>query len=479
MAAMRSEPPDVVYSVPCQPIDFRLSHWDRTLPPTHCKRILCFSLPAASNKAWVADCLRVAFHNTVQRVPFLAGSVVPLPEKRNGRPWIRDIQPHGSAKLFIRHLEKELNFADLQEANFAPHLLDTQQLCPLPEDGYFSNDPVDVCRFQANFVNGGLLLVVSVIHIAADGRGVMEIINIFAEQLRKAQKQLEPGESFLPFLETRRAKYRSDRTALVSGNGVAGDLEQHTAWTSSMPNVPSQTEPVKTTYQMFRLGARALVDLKAFASSAARSAEDWISTNDVVSALIWRSIMIARYRAGYLTGPDTETYAAQMHDCRTHLKIPEPFFGNVLYMTKACIPIRELLDPPQRSLALAARALRADIRSVTADKFRDLVGYAERTQRDVPTRSNMMETLSSQGIIITSHFKFDQYSAGFGPIFGDGRIKAVRLPARGWGAMAGAVMIMPKLPDGSCEFLVHEQDETVRCLMEDEALGWFSNAAGA
>lgn len=471
MGLQRSVKSDEVFSVPCPPFELRLSHWDRLFPPTHSKRILCFSLPPVFNKTWTTQCLKIAFHNTVQRVPFLAGSVVPFPKDQGGRPWIRDIKPCGSAHLIVRHLEDKLDFEKLQESNFSQDLLDTEQLCPLPRVAYVSEDPVDVCRFQANFVKGGLLLVVSIIHIAADGRGVTDIIKIFAKQLRASQEQSKPGQLLELFLASPNTEYRSDRMSLVSGNVAAGDIGRHTAWTSSLSNAHSQIENVQSTCRTFRIDSRSLADLKDFVSSASLGPDDWFSTNDAISGLIWRSIMIARLGAGLLSGQAVDTYAAQALDCRPHLKLPEPYFGNVLYMAQASVPMHDLQDAP-RGLAFAARALRADVNSMTAEKFRNLVGYAERTEKDAHTRMSIIEKLSTQGIIMTSHFKFDQHGLDFGPIFGDGRIKALRFPARG--TMAGAVIIMPRLPDGSCEFMITEREETIQCLLNDEVLGRFT-----
>ena len=58
---------------------------------------------------------------------------------------------------------------------------------PFPEAVYIRDGPVDVCRLRANFVDGGLLLVVSIIHTVCDGRGISDVLKIFADRFRKAQ----------------------------------------------------------------------------------------------------------------------------------------------------------------------------------------------------------------------------------------------------------------------------------------------------
>ncbi|KAJ5634597.1 hypothetical protein N7528_002439 [Penicillium herquei] len=459
---------DRSFTVETPPFEVEISHWDRVLPPTHSKRILCFSLPEDTDKQKVVDYLHIAFHHTIQRVPLLAGSVVPLSSEQGGRPWLRNIIPEGGAQLIVKDLSEELSFADLAKANFSQHLLNTEQLCPLPEVGYFKNERVDVCRFQANFIEGGLLLVVSIIHNAADGRGVTEVIKIFANELNKAQS----GETHYP-LEPRPDVYRTDRTKLVSGHGVTGSIENHAAWTSDPLNAHSQIHNVENSCRTFRIGVKALNELKDSLSATARGPDEWFSTNDAISAFIWRSLMLARHRAGILNA-DAETYVAQPVDCRGHLKIPMPYFGNVIYMTKSSVLLSDLTDFDS-GLGVAARALRTDLKAVTGEKFRDLIGFAERTALDTPTRLNILEAMSTSGIILTSLFKMDLHGMNFGPIFGDGHIKALRLPARG--TQAGAVIILPRVPDGSCEFMLTEQESTIKCLLEDEYFSRFTNDA--
>ncbi|KAI0096059.1 putative enoyl-CoA hydratase/isomerase family protein [Nemania sp. FL0031] len=459
---------DQTITIPCPPFDVQLSHWDRLFPPMHSKRILCFSLPEKHSRGRIIGYLHTAFYHTVHRVPFLAGSIVPFPPDQGGRPWLRNLVAEGAARLVIKDLSAELSFAELEKANFAQNLLDTDQLCPLPKTGYVQDEPVDVCQFQANFIEGGLLLVVSIIHIAADGRGVTDIIKIFAEQLRKAQSAAATVE---PLASGDAGVYRSDRTALLSGHGAPGDIKNHVAWTSS----PTKWHvDVANSCRTYRITPEGLARLRQLIAASFSGSGDWASTNDVISAFIWRSIMMARHKAGILATDGTTSVVLPV-DCRDYLGLPQPYFGNAIYMTKSSIPLQALADPGS-GLAEAARLVRGAIQDVTAEKFRDLVGYAERTEREVHTRLNILEELLTGGIIMTSHFKFDLHSVDFGPAFsreGDGHMKALRWPSEG--TMAGTVIVMPKLTDGSCEFLVTEQASMLAALEGDAYFKQFTH----
>jgi hypothetical protein len=449
---------NTTFAIQCPPFEVILSHWDRILPPIHTKRILFFSLPNDASKQQITEYLRIAWHYTIQRVPILAGSVVPLPEDQGGRPWIKTIIPKGAARLTVKDLSSELSFAELEEANFSQHLLDTELLCPLPEHGYFTDDPIDVCQFQANFIKGGLLLVTSIIHNASDGKGVTEVTEIFAKELRKAQA----GERTGDLLENRTSVYRSDRTLLVSGHGLAGDIKKHDAWTSAPLDMNSQLKSVENSCRTFHISTQALSNLKKILAATLHSPDDWFSTNDAISGFIWRSVMVARHRAGII-GADSPTYVNQPIDCRRHLQIPKPYFGNAIYMSQSSLPLSALLEP-ESGIVAAAKILHDEIRSMTAERFQDLVGYAERTAGEVPTRMSILEYMQTSGIILSSLFKMGLYSIDFGPAFGE--LKALRLPATG--TPAGAAIVFPMLPDGSCQFMLTEQERTFQCLVEDE-----------
>ena len=148
------------------------------------ERVLCFPLPNNSNEhnEHIAHLLLAALRSTVEELPFLAGSVVPFSKDQ---PWLHDLRLHGAAYLEVKDLSQEIHFLNLSRARFSSLLLDTEQLCPLPEPVYVRDGPADVCRLRANFVDGGLLLVISIIHTVCDGRGISDVLKIFADKLRK------------------------------------------------------------------------------------------------------------------------------------------------------------------------------------------------------------------------------------------------------------------------------------------------------
>ena len=149
------------FAIPCPSFDLALSHWDKRVMPIYSKRILCFRLPN-NDSEHVSSLLHMALRPTVEELPFLAGSVVPFSKDQ---PWLRDLRPEGAIYLEVNDLSQEMTYSGLQKSCFSSALLDSRKLCPLPKLAYIDDGPIDVCRMRANFIDGGLLLVVQIIHV--------------------------------------------------------------------------------------------------------------------------------------------------------------------------------------------------------------------------------------------------------------------------------------------------------------------------
>ena len=476
---------DKTFAIQCPPFKLQLSHWDKRMGPLYSQRILCFPLSNDSDehKAHITQLLLTALQSTVEKVPFLAGSVVPLSKDK---PWLYKLLPQGSAYLEVKNLSSTVHFQVLRKASFSPTLLDNKQLCPFPDPIYIRDHPVDVCRLRANFVEGGLLLVVSVIHTVSDGRGITEVLKIFAELFRKSQTGELPSRS-IDEESTAQNTYSFDRTAILSGNGLPGVIENHAAWTTS-PYKPLAGSARKTTScTIFHISSDSLHVLKqaALPSSSTSSAlalhqDTKISTHDAIAALIWRSIMLARRRAGIISDRISTQFCTAV-DCRSHLNLPTPYFGNAIYPIQTSLDISQLIPESATDgmdlghiseLETAARNIREKVNSVTTDSFRDLLAFAQRTEAESLLRLSVWEDMSVGSLLLVSYLWFEMHELDFGDALG-GKIEAFRLPSGG--LMPGMPVVLPRLPDGSCEFVVNEEEEVMKFLREDELLQRFAS----
>jgi hypothetical protein len=448
-----------VYSIPSTPFSLRLSSWDKMWQPIHSRRILCFSLPPDADREAVVSDLFEGLKRTVDELPWLAGSVAQLSTQEEGAPpWHWIIAPKGDCRMVVKDLSDTIDYATLRENHFAQKLLDTNMLGSLPLVLHITDEVVPVCRIQANFVRGGLLLVFLIPHVAADGQSITDIIERFARHVRHAslgeQSPVGPREEHV------------DRRALVFGQGD-GVIERHPAWTP-YPGGAGMSAPLLAvvTCQTFRISTANLTALKNDALTGATALANaphpdgqalWLSSHDAVSALFFTRVAQARRRAGIVPA-DKPMRLAIAVDCRARLGLPASYHGNAIYQTEIVLP-PSVLDGPH-ALGQVASTLRARIAGVTGADLPDLVAFIEREGNTVPIA---LDGASTHTIMLTSHWRFGMHALDFGPSLG--HIDAYRLPAAG--IVPGLHIVMPRLPDGSCEVMVAEAERTMVELAKD------------
>ncbi|KAL8729126.1 MAG: hypothetical protein Q9166_004957 [cf. Caloplaca sp. 2 TL-2023] len=441
---------------------------------------MCFDLlnnDKAHNER-IGQLLLAALQSTVEQLPFLAGSVVPVSKDQ---AWLHELLPQGAAYLETQDLSRELSFDSLRKASFSAALLDTDQLCPFPDPVYIRDGPIDVCRLRATFIDGGLLLVISIVHTVCDGRGISDVMRIFADEIRRAQSAGFTGSSAVH--ENRPEQFYSfDRTALLSAHGRFGDIENHPSLTTSPLAFPRDPAGTKKVCANFHISSSSLASLKENASSVFPNAASRISTHDAIAALIWHSIILARHNAGILPD-DATTNFTQAVDCRTHLGLPRPYYGNVIYGYKTSLALSDFSSSPKNfnsakspGLQTVAHAIRTATDGVTADRFRDVLALVERARMEKKTlRPSLLQDFSIGSVFLISYWRFEMYDLDFGAALG-GKIEAFRLPSRG--LIPGVPVVLPRLPDGSCEFLINEPEEVMKYLAEDSVLQTFVTRRG-
>ncbi|KAJ4147499.1 hypothetical protein LMH87_002012 [Akanthomyces muscarius] len=457
------------FAVPCPPFRITLSQWDRVFPhwgkifpPKDAVRVYCFAVAPDVDKQAIVNQLHLALQSTVHKIPFLGGALV-LPSAKD-KPWDVRLVSDGAARLDVQDLSDRQSFAELAKFKFAQHMF-PQDIFPPVNDALPPGSRVSLCRIQATWIDGGLLLVTSVNHTVADGRGVTEIVKIFADAFCKAQL----GEiSAAP--ATNQEEYVSDRTQSLAGSGTPGSVDAYAAWTSAPAITTTKQAKVQSCSRVYRIDPDALVALKNAATCTPASAASRLSTNDAISAFIWRSVLLARHRAGLVSANEL-SHIAQPIDYRAKVGLDGAYHGNVMYMTQGSLPFSEL-SHPRTGIVTAAQAIRAQVQSASADKFRDMLAHAEYVENRADWRLRIVDDILTSGLIVTSHFRFPLYDIDFGPAVEGGRAKAFRFPARE--SMIGTAVIFPRLPDSSCEFMVTEQLSTMNLLAADDMFCQFT-----
>lgn len=194
-----------------------------------------------------------------------------------------------------------------------------------------------------------------------------------------------------------------------------------------------------------------------------------ISTNDALTALVWRSIMAAQYPPDKVKGDEVSVFNMAV-DGRLRIQPPidDGTLGSFVEFIEVKMPLRRMLDGGGKSVAEIAVLIRKAINSMDED-------FQGSFTNDVIKLINGLDDvrflppsafLDCPGLSCfqTSWAKFELYGLQWGPALGD-RIRAIRSPSNG--ILNGMQIMMPELPDGGREMLCGVNEEDLPRLMAD------------
>lgn len=126
-------------------------------------------------------------------------------------------------------------------------------------------------------------------------------------------------------------------------------------------------------------------------------------------------------------------------------------------MIKASLALSDLASTVENFDASRIVGVQAAARAIRAELSGDLLGFAERTDMKTLMRLSVLENISIGSILLVSFFGFEMHEIDFGEALG--KMEAFRLLSRE--IFPGIPVMLPRLPDGSCEFLINEQEKVM------------------
>ncbi|RDW62440.1 hypothetical protein BP6252_11873 [Coleophoma cylindrospora] len=256
-----------------------------------------------------------------------------------------------------------------------------------------------VCQIQANFIPGGLILGWSILHMFGDGTTFAVWTQIWAEECRRAQNLDIPNPIQLPEVIFK------DRAP---------------------PKMASQNHRG----QVYYCSSDMLQALKNEAwpdKASASTTHKWISTNDALSALLWRTVMAVQFPLETLT------------------------LGCFLEYVAPSLPIREMLS--SLSLTDVASEVRRAVLRADKEWTHDITTLIDKHVGDVDR-------------LVPTAF-LDGHALG-------NKIQAVRSPSNG--VINGLQVIFPTLLNGGLEVLVGIEENCLDLLVNEPLWNKFAKA---
>jgi hypothetical protein len=422
---------------------------------THVVRfMLYFATPHEVNIETVFHQLNSGLVRTASAIPFRQGKVILCGNSANLVQI--DVDETDSIEFTYQDLRVPCekfptlkSFCERKAENFALSSHDIAQFTPealLP-----GSLPRPVMIAQANFIPGGLLLVVGIHHSAVDGSGIANVIKIWAANSRNGAHHITLDS----------LKEMLDRTPMMNGSTNA-TIDDYPGLCFTNPSSFTPLQASKPDISIFKFSSADLLALKDDASPP--SAElPWISTHDALAALLWRSTTAARSIAAYnSSGEEIESLLSIAVDGRHRLspKISQNYLGNASLNCAVVSKVSDLTTPSRFSLYDIASMVRSAINDFGEQAFWDTIGLIESVPIGQLKRS--FDSIQGPDFVITSWASMGLLEMDWGQSLGKpDNVRAIVGGQVGWTA------ILPKHLDNSIEVMVLLDTDAMNKLRSD------------
>ncbi|ODM19637.1 hypothetical protein SI65_04622 [Aspergillus cristatus] len=443
-----------------------LTSLERIGPKGYLRYVFPFQLAEDYKIDEVATVLRTGYDALKNRIPVVACEAVPdLKSKQAGVLKLQRLDGSDIEDIVVKDLRNSdafpQQYSELKEKAFPVAAFDADILCRRsvwPSPG----ERLPISLVQANFIRGGLILTWCIFHMVGDGTSFYTWTKVWADECRRAlQDSIEP-------VHLDEAIWRDRSRMMMPSGRNPGSLKSHPEYTL-LPFTPAGAPPKMLSPhhrgQVFYFSPAALKALKAEASPARAivpSDQSWISTNDALSALLWRTVMAVQSPLDTLEGDPVSVFNIAINGRkRTDPPVHPETQGCFLEYIAVSLPIREILGSRNLAdLAILIRkaVLRAD--NQYTDDVMSLVEQLEDIDRLVPTG---FLDVPGFNCLLSSWVGFELYELEWGSLLG--RTKAVRTPSVG--AINGLQIVLPPLPDGGVEILIGVEERCLGRLLEE------------
>ncbi len=423
--------------------------------------LLCFPVPDGISRESVIKALESASLKVTTAFPWLAGKVI---NEGSG--------PGNSGLFKVAHCPlwappntilrvKDCSdvcpsYTEIIKAKGAIKLFDPKVLAPcvaFPQSYQESeSDPACVAAIQANFIKGGLLLDAAAQHNIMSGGGMLQFLRMIAKAMC--------GEEFSP-LEIEQGN--RDRRNMIRLLGRNEPLIDHSDFrrpslleSQKIPAVPAPHGEWCT----FAFTAQKLAELKSIASDSTGfdSSITFISTNDALTAFIWKRISAIRLRR--LQNPQAVSKFTRAVDVQSVMGIPSEYMGHMVYNSFSRLTFQEIDQAPLSALALLMRKnLKNDVNEYAVRSFVTLLAHT-------PDKTTIMyggDMNKDTDVGFTSIAQSNMYSVNFGIL---GKPELLRRPH--FIPKTTTVILLPKTEGGDIDSLICLSEEDLKELKADQ-----------
>lgn len=349
--------------------------------------------------------------------PFLAGHVV-RKGSGTGKSGLATVVPYPAGQrpslVILKDCQnvcppmKTMLSAGVPMAMLDGEVLGKRKASPYDE----SMEPAPVLEIQANFIQGGLVMVFQGHHNIMDMNGMGHIVHLYAKALRKE-----------PFTEFEVFQGNQDRRNLVKllDPKHLSDLTRCTPVVNEKAPAPSEVGApsldVRWVYFHFPNDSLARLKIAASKNSGAThtATAPWITTDDALSAWLCQRILIAKLQR--LPKAPKATICRAV-DARRFLRppIPKEYTGHAV----TCVYTEISLDDPTATndLSRLAHQMRSDVLDLDSHKIQSFATKLESLDDKGELSYGARVDLAAFDVTLSSWSALGASTAEFGKVLG-------------------------------------------------------------
>lgn len=430
---------------------------------------LCFSIADHNNIESYSEATEILTKGLARlsaSFTWIAGKIV----NKQGT-WM--IEP-SNVSLVIKDFREDSKLAweALQRANFPFSMLHERQIAPrntMTICKYFEvpNPDLPVFRVQANLVIGGLLLTLVGQHGSMDMTGQGQVMHLFAKACRDepfTKSELSVGNTnrkhVVKLLDENTAGPGLDEQIMRGTSAISGELPKTIA-----PHAP------RCIWAYFDFSAASLIALKSRAVETKSSNSKFVSTDDVLTALVW--LAITRSRLARLDNISSlNSSLIRTVDARRYLSLPSAYPGMITSSTRHTSAVDALT---KQSLGDISVQLRSALDPASIEHtMRSSATSLAKPGWQAPKRSGVATSVPQLDVKLSSWAKENCYDLDFG----FGKPTAVRRPQFVEGSREGLVYFLPKTLEGDIAVGVCLTEDDLGRLREDNDFAKYADYIG-
>lgn len=353
---------------------------------------------------------------------------------------------------------------------------------PMPDSYHEEENLAPVLEIQANSIYGGVILTFQGNHHIMDMNGMGHIIRFYAQALR--------SETFSP---SDVAKGNCDRRNIIPLLGPEDDKVDisskfprdfffnqdlmkagYIVLKKKQPAIESEVPASCVKWAYFHFPSQKLSQLKSLASTAMDSnlreqSPPWVSTDDILTALICTRITAVRLKR--MEKPTTVTFSRAVNG-RRFLDIPAAYLGHLVWCVDTEIPLNSPLATTD--FAGLARRLRLSLDSVRPEEIQSFATALNAlADKGALACGASLKTSGGLDLVVSSWAALGFSQTVFGEL---GRPVFCKRP--NFGPVEGLVYIQPKTVDGDLDVAFCLNVEDIRALEVDETFMEYAEYIG-